>query len=219
MGLSLRRRRGRWRARRCATCSAARARIWPRWRARPAGAAGLHHHHRGLHLFLRQRQAYPADLKAQVDDGAARRSKQIVGKQVRRSGQPAAGLGALRRARLDAGHDGHGAQSRPQRRDGRRAWPRRPATRASPRTAIAASSRCIGDVVLGVEHHQFRGDPRASQGRHAASTLDTELTAEDWKARGRRLQGDGRRRNWASPSRRTRRSSSGARSARCSAAG
>ena len=32
--------------------------------------------------------------------------------------QPAAGLGAQRRARLDAGHDGHDPQPRPQRRDG-----------------------------------------------------------------------------------------------------
>ncbi len=34
---------------------------------------------------------------------------------VRRHEKSAAGLGALRRARLDAGHDGYGAQPRPQR--------------------------------------------------------------------------------------------------------
>jgi glycyl-tRNA synthetase beta chain len=42
--------------------------------ARPAGAAGLHHHHRGLHLLLRQPKAsatYPAELsKAQVNETA-----------------------------------------------------------------------------------------------------------------------------------------------------
>ena len=38
---------------------------------------------------------------------------------LRRRGEPAARLGALGRPRLDAGHDGHGPQSRPQRRDRR----------------------------------------------------------------------------------------------------
>ena len=39
--------------------------------------------------------------------------------QLRRSREAAAGFGALGRARLDAGHDGYRAQSRPQRRDRR----------------------------------------------------------------------------------------------------
>ena len=63
-----------------------------------------------------------------------RRSTQvgrITGKMFRRRRQSAAGLGALGRPRLDAGHDGHRAQSRPQRRDGRGAGQeiRRPALR------------------------------------------------------------------------------------------
>ena len=62
--------------------------------------------------------------------------------EVRRPEEPAARLGALRRARLDAGHDGHDPQPRPQRPDGRGARRRRPATRASPGTATAASCRC-----------------------------------------------------------------------------
>ena len=62
---------------------------------------------------------------------------------LRRCSQSAAGLGALGRARVDAGHDGHGAQPRPQRRDGRGPGRRARATSASRGTAIAASSRCI----------------------------------------------------------------------------
>ena len=40
---------------------------------RPAGAAGLHHHHRGLHLVTTPTATtYPAELKDEVDDGAGR---------------------------------------------------------------------------------------------------------------------------------------------------
>ncbi len=62
-----------------------------------------------------------------------------------------------------------------------------------------------------------RGSRSRSSRTTAASTSDTELAADDWQARGRRLQGDGRRGHRASRSRRTRTSSSGARSAPCSA--
>ena len=56
-------------------------------------------------------QAYPPELKAQVDRGA-RPGRPARGPNLRRCAEPAAGLGALRRPRLDAGHDGHRAQSR-----------------------------------------------------------------------------------------------------------
>ena len=55
----------------------------------------------------------------------------------------AARLGALGRAGVHAGHDGHGAQPRAQRPHGRGPRPKTPpAIRASPTTATAASSRC-----------------------------------------------------------------------------
>ena len=69
--------------------------------------------HRGLHVLLRARQAIPKDLKAQVEKALAQ-----VGKSPARlsaTKEPAVGVGALGRARLDARHDGHRAQSRPQR--------------------------------------------------------------------------------------------------------
>ena len=85
---------------------------------RPAGAAGLHHHHRGLHALLRQR----AEISEGPGEAGRRRPRPHRAHHrpaVRRPRQSAARLGALRRARLDAGHDGHRAQPRPQRRDRR----------------------------------------------------------------------------------------------------
>ena len=73
---------------------------------------------------------YPKDLRGQVEKALAQVGAHH-GQDLRRQVQSAAGLGALRRARLDAGHDGYGAQSRPQRRDRRSAGEeiRRPALR------------------------------------------------------------------------------------------
>ncbi len=97
--------------------------------------------HRGLHLLLRQQADLSADA-ARRDGARHRRPRAADRQEVRGSEGPAAGVGALRRPRLDAGHDGHDPQPRPQRPDRRRRWPRRPATRGSPGTAIAASCRC-----------------------------------------------------------------------------
>ena len=62
--------------------------------------------------------------------------------EIRRPEQPAAGLGALRRARLHARHDGHGAEPRPERRN--RGGPGRQLRRSALRLGqlSAASSRC-----------------------------------------------------------------------------
>ena len=60
-------------------------------------------------------KAYPAELKDEVETALAAIEK-TVGAELRRRQQSAAGLGALRRARLDARHDGHRPQPRPQRR-------------------------------------------------------------------------------------------------------
>ena len=66
------------------------------------------------------------------------------GHEVRRhEDDAAAGRGPLRRARFDAGHDGHDSEPRPQRRDRARAGRRRPRTSVSRGIAIAASSRCM----------------------------------------------------------------------------
>jgi pyruvate, orthophosphate dikinase len=50
-----------------------------------------------------------------------------------------------------------------------------PATRASPGTAIAASSRCTANVVLGVDHHRFEEISSMSSSTRRRH-LDTDLT-------------------------------------------
>ena len=95
--------------------------------------------------------------------GRARRRRPHHREKIRRRRKSAAGFGALGRARVDAGHDGHRAQSRPQRRDGGGACGkiRRPALRARQLPAL--------------HHHVFRrgarhrpsslrGNPRRPQG-------------------------------------------------------
>ena len=110
---------------------------------RPAGPARLHHHHRGLHRLLRQR---PASTRTTLDDevkqgdGAGRADSS--GKKFGDSAEPAAGLGPLRRARLDAGHDGHDPEPRPERPRRSRASRAARRTSASPTTPTAASCRC-----------------------------------------------------------------------------
>ena len=126
---------------------------------------------------------YPADLAGQVDAALAR-IEQAVGPEVRRRAQAAAGLGPLRRARLDARHDGHRAQPRPQRRHRRGPGRSCPATRASPGTAIAASSRCTATWCSASTITASRRSS-STPSRRAASVEDTALTAEDWQQRGR----------------------------------
>ena len=72
--------------------------------------------------FYERGRQYPEGLDAEVRDGVAH-IERLLG---RRFGdpEPAARLRALGRARLDAGHDGHGPQPRAQRRRRRRAGAR-----------------------------------------------------------------------------------------------
>ena len=88
--------------------------------SRPAGASRLHHSDLGLHLFLRARQILSEGIEGAGREGA-RPCRQADRQGVRRFQKSAAGVGALRRPRLDAGHDGHRAQPRPQRPDRRSA--------------------------------------------------------------------------------------------------
>ena len=81
---------------------------------RPPGPAGLHDHDRGLHALLRRRQAdrpgHPGS-----DRRLRRPARGVRRQEVRRRQEPAPRLRPLRRPRLDAGHDGHDPQPRPQR--------------------------------------------------------------------------------------------------------
>ena len=107
---------------------------------------------------------YPNDLQR----AGARRAGAAgegAGPEVRRQAQAAAGLGALRRAGVHAGHDGHRAQPRPERRDG-----------GGPRRRGGRSALCLGflsplhpDVRLRRARRRppsVRGDHRAHQARH-----------------------------------------------------
>ena len=127
---------------------------------------------------------------------------------------PAAGLGPLRRRRLDAGHDGHDPQPRHATRPSR-GWP--PSGNA--RFAWDSYRRFMqmyGEVVVGVpgdlfEHALSRKKPTA------ACSDDTDLDADDLRALGaefRRLMRQEHRRA-TSPT--TRASSCGAPSTPCSA--
>ena len=89
---------------------------------RHPGASGFHHHHRGLHGVLRGREATAPGSRA----GDARRARPGGGAHrqgLRRSEEPPAPLGALRRPGLDAGDDGHRAEPGPERPDRRGAGP------------------------------------------------------------------------------------------------
>ncbi len=161
--------------------SAARAPIWPKWPAIGLPVPpGLHDHHRGMRALSRRRR--------RLLRRAARRSRRRAGpyrercrQEVRRCRRSAAGLRPLGRARFDAGHDGHGAQSRPQRRDGRRACRHfgRRALRLG--LAIAASSRCIrtwcSASITACSRKRWRS-PRKT----TASTPISRWVLKHWKA-------------------------------------
>ena len=74
----------------------------------------LHHHHRGLQRLLQCRQGTPGRPLGRHPRGRQGR-REAVGQGLRRSEEPAPRLGPLRRQVLDAGHDGHRPQPRPQR--------------------------------------------------------------------------------------------------------
>ena len=155
---------------------------------RPARAAGLHHHHRGLHLVLRARQAVPRG-SARAGHGGARPDRGGGRQPLRRPAQAAARLGALRGARVHAGDDGHRAEPRPQRPDGR-----------GTRGGLGRRALRLGqlpplhpDVRLGRARHRpppLRGDHRerqARRGRDGGHGAHRPRLAR----RGGRLQGDG----------------------------
>ena len=92
------------------------------------------------------------------------------------------------------------------------------ATSASPMTATAASSPCTR-TSCSASSTTISRRPSTTYKDRKGYTLDTDLTADDWKTLIGALQDASSRRSSASRSRRIRRSSSGARSAPCSAPG
>ena len=194
-GLHLRRRCERRRSARARQDDRRRQGRQPRrdGRDRPAGAAGLHHHDRGMRALSRRWRRL---LGRAARRGRRRRSpisSRAIGKKFGDAGRSAAGLGPLRRARLDAGHDGHGAQPRPQRRDGRGPC-RRP--RAIARFAWDSYRRFIqmyADVVLGVDHDLFEDAleiAKEDNGVYARHRADRRRLAGAGRATTRRSSSD-----------------------------
>ena len=67
--------------------------------------------------FYAHNRTYPKAMQAQVEDGVRRMEKIMGTKFGDTKAMPLLRFGALGRARLDARHDGHDSQSRPERRD------------------------------------------------------------------------------------------------------
>ena len=91
--------------------------------------------------FYDHDKTYPPELKDAVAENLARVEKS-VGRKFGDRDEAAARLRPLRRARVDARHDGHDPQPRPERRDGAGPGEVVAATSASRSIRIAASSRC-----------------------------------------------------------------------------
>ena len=189
--------------------------------SRPAGAAGLHHHHRGLHLLLRQQaRPIPPSSTTQVDDGAGAgreaRSARKFGDAANpllvsvRSGARASMPGmmdtVLNLGLNDETVEGLAKQTRQRALRLRQLSPLHPDVR--PTSCSASTTHHFEDVL-----ERREGRPRR-QARHRARPPTI------WQA-GRRPRTRTlveKRTGQAVPAGR-RRSSSGARSARCSARG
>ena len=110
----------------------------------------------------------------------------------RRPRRPAAGLGPLRRPRVDAGDARHGPQPRPQRRFGRGPWRKRPTTTALPGTPTAGSCRC--SATSPAESRASASRTRSRPPRPTASVSDdTELDVDALRELTADVQGDLRR--------------------------
>jgi phosphoenolpyruvate synthase/pyruvate phosphate dikinase len=166
--------------------------------SRPAGAAGLHHHHRGLHAFTPTANLSRTELKAQVEAALAKVGS-IAGKTF---GDPDNPLLVSVRSGARASMPGMmdtvlnlGLNDEDRRRPGQASGDRRFAYDSYRRFI-----QMYSDVVLGVDHHISRKssttfkDARA----HARHRSDRRRLARG----GRRLQGARSRANWASRSRR-----------------
>ena len=135
--------------------------------------------------YYANKRTYPAALKAQMQAGVAAH-RTADRQEVRRPEEPAARLGALGRARLDAGHDGHDPQPRPQRPDRRGAGA---AKTGNPRFAWDCYRRFVqmyGDVVLGVQK-------RPDEDHEPFETVIDGLKHERYHQRHRGHEAHGRR--------------------------
>ena len=124
--------------------------------------------------------AMPAELGTR-GRRRARRAREAHRHALRRSEGPAARQRPLRRARVDAGHDGHDPEPRAQRRhrQGPRGAHRQPALRFDAYRRFVAM---YADVALGVSRRALRARPRRGPRRASRRTqgIDaTRLNAEE----------------------------------------
>ena len=176
--------------------------------------------------YYANKRTYPERARG-ADGGRRRLHREDHGHEVRRpAAMPLLVVRPLRRARFDAGHDGHDSEPRPQRPDGvalvdddeERAlrlgllpplrpdvWRRRPRRAEAARTRITSRSKT---VIHELKHERYHADIE-----------DTEADRRRPEGTRRPLQGARSRSAPARNSRKIRGSSSGARPAPCSARG
>ena len=158
-----------------------------------ARASRLHYHHRRLQRLLRERAHIARGPEAADRQGATGSS---ANRSARSSATSTAPLLVSVRSgctRLDARHDGHDPQPRPQRRDG--GGPRH-ALGKDRRFAYDSYRRFIqmyADVVLGVDHGVFE-DILENFKNLNGLTSDTELSRRRLGRDHRGVQGRGRAR-------------------------
>ena len=146
--------------------------------SRPAGAARLHHHHRGLHPLLRQRAALSGRPRRAGRRPRSRISARITGKKFGdrdnpllvsvRSGARASMPGMMDTV-LNLGLNDDTVEALAKQSGDRR-------------FAYDSYRRFItmySNVVLGIEHHHFEDILEDHKDRNGY-TLDTELAADDW---------------------------------------
>ena len=151
--------------------------------------------------YYAHKRTYPQTLQAQMEAGVAQHGEDHGLQVRRRQGHPAARRRALRRARLDARHDGHDPQPRPQRRDRARARRRPPSNERFAWDCYRRFVQMYGDVVLGVQK-------RAGEDHEPFEVVIENFKHEQYEQGHRRLRPHRRRpaRNSSSASRRSSRS-------------
>ena len=161
--------------------------------ARPARAARLHDHDRRVQGLHGRRRHDPRRPHGRGRRGA-RRARGEDGQAARRRRRPAARVGALGRAVLDAGDDGHRPQPRAQRHVGAAASRSRPTTSASPTTRTAASCRCSARSCSTSTASKFEHALERAARASAASRPTPSSRADDLRGLVETVQGDRARR-------------------------
>ncbi len=126
---------------------------------RPAGAAGVHHHHRSLHVLLQERQKISAHVLERREN-VGRLAGKRDGQEIQRYEKSALGFGPLRSARFDARHDGHDFEFGPERQN-----------RRSLESRHGQRPLCVGFLSPVCADVRRRGDGRAEAPRERARAV------------------------------------------------